>query len=83
DSPSAARAAGTSAARSTRASTSFARTGVSHFNKAHKGRLAHALVRSRAEPGDLRALARVAVRAGLRVEVTGPATADLVVGAGG
>ncbi|MDQ2586345.1 peroxide stress protein YaaA [Saccharothrix yanglingensis] len=59
------------------------RVAVSHFNKAHKGRLARALVKSRAEPGDLRALARVAVRAGLRVEVTGPATADLVVGAGG
>ncbi|MGM1063086.1 peroxide stress protein YaaA [Saccharothrix sp. Mg75] len=55
------------------------RVAVSHFNKAHKGRLAHALVRSRAEPGDLRGVAKVAVKAGLRVEVTGPGTADLVV----
>ncbi|NUT46822.1 MAG: peroxide stress protein YaaA [Saccharothrix sp.] len=55
------------------------RNAVSHFNKAHKGRLAQAIVRSRAEPGDLKGLIRIAVRAGLRVEPTGARTADLVV----
>ncbi|MFC6092905.1 peroxide stress protein YaaA [Saccharothrix lopnurensis] len=55
------------------------RNAVSHFNKAHKGRLARALVRSRAEPADLRGLARVVTRAGFRLEPTGPRTADLVV----
>ncbi|MEU4315819.1 peroxide stress protein YaaA [Nocardia sp. NPDC024068] len=45
------------------------RTVVSHFNKHHKGLLARALVLTRAEPGDVRALARVARTAGLRVEV--------------
>jgi cytoplasmic iron level regulating protein YaaA (DUF328/UPF0246 family) len=42
---------------------------VSHFNKHHKGRLARALVVSRAEPADIRSVARVASKAGLRVEV--------------
>ncbi|MGW0183383.1 peroxide stress protein YaaA [Nocardia sp. NPDC003345] len=45
------------------------RTVVSHFNKHHKGLLARALVLTRADPGDVRALARVARTAGLRVEV--------------
>lgn len=47
------------------------RTVVSHFNKAHKGLLARALVTSRAEPHDAAGLARVAAKAGLRVELTG------------
>ncbi|GAA1272413.1 peroxide stress protein YaaA [Saccharothrix xinjiangensis] len=55
------------------------RNAVSHFNKAHKGRLAHALVKSRAEPGDLRGLVRVATKAGFRLEPTGVRAADLVV----
>ena len=42
---------------------------VSHFNKHHKGLLARALVVSRAEPDDVKGVARVARRAGLRVEV--------------
>jgi cytoplasmic iron level regulating protein YaaA (DUF328/UPF0246 family) len=42
---------------------------VSHFNKHHKGLLARALVCTRAEPGDIRAVARVAENAGLRTEV--------------
>lgn len=46
------------------------RTVVSHFNKHHKGLLARALVLTRAEPGDIRAVARVANKAGLRTEVT-------------
>ncbi len=44
------------------------RSTVSHFNKAHKGRLARALAGSRAEPGDATAVAAVARRAGMRVE---------------
>lgn len=55
------------------------RNAVSHFNKAHKGRLAQAIVKSRAEPADLKGLIRVAAKAGLRVEPTGPRSADLVV----
>ncbi|MBX7434504.1 peroxide stress protein YaaA [Mycobacterium sp. Y57] len=44
------------------------RSVVSHFNKAHKGRLARALAGTRSEPGDAAAVAAVARRAGLRVE---------------
>jgi uncharacterized protein len=44
------------------------RTVVSHFNKAHKGRLARVLAASRSEPDDAAGVARVARRAGLRVE---------------
>ena len=47
------------------------RSVVSHFNKHHKGLLARALVLSRAEPSDLRGVARVAGKAGLRVETSG------------
>jgi cytoplasmic iron level regulating protein YaaA (DUF328/UPF0246 family) len=53
---------------------------VSHFNKAHKGRLARALARSSSEPGDASAVATVARRAGLRVERDGN-TLTLVVSA--
>ncbi len=42
---------------------------VSHFNKAHKGLLARALALTRAEPSDARGVARVARKAGLRVEL--------------
>ncbi|QIS14320.1 peroxide stress protein YaaA [Nocardia arthritidis] len=49
------------------------RTVVSHFNKHHKGLLARALVLTRAEPGDIRAVAQVARKAGLRAEIAGPA----------
>ncbi|MGQ4597572.1 peroxide stress protein YaaA [Nocardia sp. R6R-6] len=45
------------------------RTVVSHFNKHHKGLLARALVLTRAEPTDVRAVARVATKAGLRAEI--------------
>lgn len=44
------------------------RTVVSHFNKAHKGRLARILVSSRSEPDDAGAVATIARRAGMRVE---------------
>lgn len=47
------------------------RTVVTHFNKAHKGRLARALVSSRAEPEDAAKVAAVARRAGMRVERDG------------
>jgi hypothetical protein len=47
------------------------RTVVSHFNKAHKGRLARALVASRAEPDDPANVAAIARRAGMRVERAG------------
>ncbi|PRC43884.1 peroxide stress protein YaaA [Mycobacterium sp. ITM-2017-0098] len=44
------------------------RSTVSHFNKAHKGRLARALATTRSEPADAAAVAGVARRAGLRIE---------------
>jgi uncharacterized protein len=47
------------------------RTVVTHFNKAHKGRLARALVTSRAEPDDAAKVAAIARRAGMRVERNG------------
>jgi uncharacterized protein len=47
------------------------RTVVSHFNKAHKGRLARALVSSRAEPDDAAKVASIAKRAGMRIERDG------------
>ena len=49
------------------------RTVVSHFNKAHKGRLARALVTSRAEPDDAAKVAAIARRAGMTVERDGNA----------
>lgn len=45
------------------------RSVVSHFNKHHKGLLARALVQTRAEPADVKGVARVAAKAGLTVEV--------------
>jgi cytoplasmic iron level regulating protein YaaA (DUF328/UPF0246 family) len=47
------------------------RTVVTHFNKAHKGRLARALAGSRSEPTDAAGVAAVARRAGLRLERRG------------
>jgi uncharacterized protein len=47
------------------------RTVVSHFNKAHKGRLARLLASTRAEPQDAAAIATLARRAGMRVERRG------------
>ena len=44
------------------------RVNVSHFNKAHKGRLARALATTRSEPDDAAAVAATARRAGMRVE---------------
>jgi cytoplasmic iron level regulating protein YaaA (DUF328/UPF0246 family) len=47
------------------------RTVVSHFNKAHKGKLARVLAGSRSEPTDAAGVAAVARRTGLRVERRG------------
>lgn len=47
------------------------RTVVTHFNKAHKGRLARALATTRSEAGDAAAVAAVARRAGMKVERSG------------
>jgi cytoplasmic iron level regulating protein YaaA (DUF328/UPF0246 family) len=54
------------------------RTVVSHFNKATKGLLARALVLSRAEFSGITDVARVARRAGLRVERTGERSLQIV-----
>ena len=54
------------------------RTVVSHFNKAHKGRLARSLASSRSEPGDAAAVAVIARRAGMRVERSGTALTVVV-----
>ncbi|WP_019203417.1 peroxide stress protein YaaA [Tsukamurella sp. 1534] len=51
---------------------------VSHFNKHHKGLLAHALVATRAEPGDARAVVKVAEKAGLRAELSAPTEVTIV-----
>lgn len=53
---------------------------VSHFNKAHKGRLARALVSSRSEPDDAAKVAAVARRAGMQVERSGNALTVVVTG---
>ncbi len=47
------------------------RTVVTHFNKAHKGRLARVLATTRAEPDSAVAVATVVRRAGMRVERAG------------
>lgn len=47
------------------------RTVVTHFNKAHKGRLARVLATGRSEPDDAAAVAAAARRAGMRVERNG------------
>ncbi|MEB3030593.1 peroxide stress protein YaaA [[Mycobacterium] nativiensis] len=47
------------------------RVSVSHFNKAHKGRLARVLAGTRSEPDDAAAVAATARRAGMRVERDG------------
>jgi cytoplasmic iron level regulating protein YaaA (DUF328/UPF0246 family) len=44
---------------------------VTHFNKAHKGRLARALAGSKSEPDDAAGVATVARRAKMRVERDG------------
>jgi len=51
---------------------------VSHFSKAAKGRLARALVATRAEDADIRTVVRIATRAGLRAKRTGERWIDLI-----
>ena len=55
------------------------RSVVSHFNKAHKGRVARLLAASTAEPGDVVGLRRLLRRAGLHVEHDGGTGLTLVV----
>jgi uncharacterized protein len=52
---------------------------VSHFNKAHKGRLARLLAATTAEPDGPGRLVPVLRRAGWRVERGGPTALTLVV----
>jgi cytoplasmic iron level regulating protein YaaA (DUF328/UPF0246 family) len=52
---------------------------VSHFNKAHKGRLAHALVSAPRLPGSVNAVAAIAATAGFTVERPAPRSLDLLV----
>lgn len=47
------------------------RTVITHFNKAHKGRLARVLAGGRSDPDDAAAVATAARRAGMRVERDG------------
>ena len=59
------------------------RSVVSHFNKAHKGRVARLLAASTAEPVDVVGLRRLLRRAGLHVEHDGGTALTLVVPAPG
>jgi cytoplasmic iron level regulating protein YaaA (DUF328/UPF0246 family) len=52
---------------------------VSHFNKAHKGRLARLLAATRAEPADAAAVVTLARRAGMRVERHGATALNVVI----
>lgn len=58
------------------------RTVISHFNKAHKGRIARLLAGTRAEPSDAGAVATLLRRSGLRVERPSPTTLHVVTPAG-
>lgn len=55
------------------------RTIVSHFNKHHKGVLVRALLSSRGAPADLRSLLRIAGKAGIAAEQSGPRRVDVLV----
>ncbi|MGH3714077.1 MAG: YaaA family protein [Micromonosporaceae bacterium] len=55
------------------------RLAISHFNKAHKGRLARALALAPRVPGTVTGLLRTAARAGFRLERTGARALDLIV----
>jgi cytoplasmic iron level regulating protein YaaA (DUF328/UPF0246 family) len=54
------------------------RKAVSHFNKAHKGRLARALVDVPAEPCSIPEVIAAAAAAGLRLDQTGELSVDLL-----
>jgi len=51
---------------------------ISHFNKAHKGRLAAALARAPREPASVRSVIRVAAAAGIRLEPAGERALELI-----
>jgi cytoplasmic iron level regulating protein YaaA (DUF328/UPF0246 family) len=55
------------------------RLAVTHFNKAHKGKLARALSTAVREPGTVKAMISVAAKADLHLEQTGPAALELVI----
>lgn len=59
--------------------TDGSRSVVSHFNKAHKGRVARLLAASTAEPGDVAGLRRLLRRAGLHMEHDGGTALTLLV----
>ena len=49
------------------------RLAVTHFNKAHKGKLARALSTASREPATVKAVISIAAKADLHLEQTGPA----------
>ena len=51
---------------------------VSHFNKAHKGRLARALVEVARDPDTVAEVIAAAGAAGLRMDQTGELSVDLL-----
>jgi len=55
------------------------RLAVTHFNKAHKGKLARALACAGSEPDTVRKLITVAAKADLRLEQVGPSSLELVI----
>ncbi|MFC0108920.1 peroxide stress protein YaaA [Kibdelosporangium aridum] len=55
------------------------RLAVTHFNKAHKGKLARALACAPSEPDSVRKMIAVAAKADLRLEQTGPTALELVI----
>ena len=59
--------------------TDGTRAVVSHFNKAHKGRLARTLATTTAEPADVVRLRSLLRRAGFHVEHDGATALTLVV----
>jgi uncharacterized protein len=58
------------------------RLSISHFNKAYKGRLAAALARAPREPTTVKAVIKMAAKAGFRLEQTAPQVLELVVSPG-
>lgn len=55
------------------------RVAVTHFNKAHKGKLARALTTAAKEPASIKALISTAGKAGLYLEQTGDNALELVI----
>jgi cytoplasmic iron level regulating protein YaaA (DUF328/UPF0246 family) len=59
--------------------TNGRRLAVTHFNKAHKGKLARALSTATREPTTIKAVMSVAAKADLHLEQIGPAAIELVI----